>query len=111
MVTETKVRFALQLILAPSYGSSLDTQSWFHSQEVNLMVDSQSLVSEWLQGLNSNQNTLLYGKVSTEDGIWRDEDGREIEKPNVRPGGSGPIGRLKGLGGTLKKLRGTGGTF
>ena len=39
---------------------NMDTQSWFHSQEVNVMVDSALLVNEWMENFAANQNT---GKV------------------------------------------------
>ncbi|KAH6632262.1 hypothetical protein F5144DRAFT_612750 [Chaetomium tenue] len=39
-----------------------DTQSWFHSQEANLLVDSAELCGLWLEGLRRNQNTGLFGK-------------------------------------------------
>jgi hypothetical protein len=39
----------------------MDTQSWFHSQEVNVMVDSALLVNEWMENFASNQNTGKYG--------------------------------------------------
>jgi hypothetical protein len=39
----------------------MDTQSWFHSQEVNVMIDSAQLVNEWKENLNHNQNTRKYG--------------------------------------------------
>jgi len=84
-----------------------DTQSWFHSQEINTLIDSPQLVSEWLKGINANQNTLLYGRVDKSDGIWRDEDGNEVKASGV--GSGGPLGRLKGLSGAVKRVRGTGG--
>ncbi|KAK4233392.1 hypothetical protein C8A03DRAFT_38900 [Achaetomium macrosporum] len=40
-----------------------DTQSWFHSQEVNVMVDSEALCGEWLAVLRRNQNTEVFGRV------------------------------------------------
>jgi len=51
-----------------------DTQSWFHSMEINVMVDSPALVRDWLSGIDANQNTRLFGRVSDTDGIWRDGD-------------------------------------
>ncbi|KAH9988591.1 hypothetical protein BJV77DRAFT_1020825 [Russula vinacea] len=84
-----------------------DTQSWFHSQEVNVMVDSPELVSEWLRGINANQNTRLYGRVSDKDGIWRGEDGEIIQASGV--GASTFIKRLKGLLKVIGRVRGTGG--
>lgn len=55
-----------------------DTQSWFHSQEINVMIDSKQVVGEWMHALISNQNTQLYGKVGP-DGIWRDEAGHTVD--------------------------------
>ncbi len=56
-----------------------DTQSWFHSQEINVMFDSALVCKGWIDGLRRNQNTYLYGEVSQEDGIWRDENGNQAE--------------------------------
>jgi hypothetical protein len=53
-------------------------QSWFHSQKVNVMMGSSELVGEWLRGIDVNQNTRLYGRVSNKDGIWRNGDGEVI---------------------------------
>jgi len=55
-----------------------DTQSWFHSQEINVMVDSKEIVKEWMDSLRRNQSTHLYGKVDQEDGIWRGKSGAEV---------------------------------
>jgi len=84
-----------------------DTQSWFHSQEVNVMVDSPELVSSWLHGINANQNTLLHGRVSDVDGIWRGEDGEIVQASGVAA--SGFLKRVRGLFNIIKKIRGTGG--
>lgn len=84
-----------------------DTQSWFHSQEVNVLVDSKQLVAEWIAGINANQNTRAYGRVDGKDGIWRAEDGRAIESSGTKK--SGLFGSLKGVTGAIKRVRGTGG--
>ena len=55
-----------------------DSQSWFHSQEVNVMIDSAKITSEMMDTLLSNQNTLEYGGVDA-DGVWRDKDGKTLE--------------------------------
>ncbi|KAL5117244.1 hypothetical protein ACEQ8H_004803 [Pleosporales sp. CAS-2024a] len=34
-----------------------DTQSWFHSMEVNIMIDSHQICKDWIQGLRRNQST------------------------------------------------------
>lgn len=83
-----------------------DTQSWFHSQEVNVMVDSPQVVREWMDALHKNQNTELYGRVD-QDGIWRYEDGRPLEHLNMLRG-TGPFGRIKGLFDTFTRATGSG---
>ncbi len=55
-----------------------DTQSHFHSQEANVMVDSEQIVTEWMRALRKNQSTHIYGKVDQRDGIWRGATGEEI---------------------------------
>lgn len=54
-----------------------DTQSWFHSQEINVCVDSKQIVDEWDKALRRNQSTGIYGRVD-DDGIWRGNSGSEI---------------------------------
>ncbi|KAI1114468.1 hypothetical protein F5Y14DRAFT_170199 [Nemania sp. NC0429] len=82
-----------------------DTQSWFHSQEINLMIDSPQICRAWIDALRRNQNTGIYGAVR-EDGIWRDEKGGTIE------GAIGvDAGRLSWFHGAIdavKRLKGTG---
>ncbi|KAL4898021.1 hypothetical protein BDV59DRAFT_208557 [Aspergillus ambiguus] len=51
---------------------NLDTQSFYHSQEVNILLDSPIVCQTWLELLNRNQNTAIYGAVSSEDGCWHD---------------------------------------
>ncbi|KAL2128657.1 hypothetical protein VTI74DRAFT_8860 [Chaetomium olivicolor] len=85
-----------------------DTQSWFHSQEVNLMVDSESICAEWLRGLDRNQNTRLFGAVRREDGVWRDERGEEVEGA-MGVGVNRVKGLVKGVKGAVERVRGTGG--
>ena len=84
-----------------------DTQSWFHSQEVNVMVDSPQLVREWHEGINRNQNTLKYGLVSSEDGVWRSKEGEIVQSSGIKS--TGFLGGLKGLSGAVARVRGTGG--
>ncbi|SPQ25554.1 5bf5b73f-ec42-4397-9baa-c1f5a9fccee0 [Thermothielavioides terrestris] len=80
-----------------------DTQSWFHSQEVNLLVDSAELCAAWLAALRRNQNTERFGAVDTRDGVWRDAHGREVEgamgvDPGWFPWLKGVKGQSRGLG-------------
>ncbi|EJD48647.1 hypothetical protein AURDEDRAFT_136013 [Auricularia subglabra TFB-10046 SS5] len=81
-----------------------DTQSWFHSQEANVMVDSAQVVAEWMEALQANQNTGLYGRVDQE-GVWRYEDGRPLEHLNLMKG-TGPFGRIKGFVGAFQRATG-----
>ncbi|KAI0175814.1 hypothetical protein GGR52DRAFT_589583 [Hypoxylon sp. FL1284] len=84
-----------------------DTQSWFHSQEVNVLLDSPELCAEWERALRSNQNTLRYGAVGPEDGVWRDADGNEV--PGATGVDAGRFSWFKGVAGAVKRVQGTGG--
>ncbi|KAK3985173.1 minor cardiolipin synthase ClsB, partial [Cladorrhinum sp. PSN332] len=84
-----------------------DTQSWFHSQEVNVMVDSEEVCRQWMEGIERNQNTRLFGKVDAGDGVWRDEEGSEAE--GVMGLNVGRFGWVKGAFGAVKRVRGVGG--
>lgn len=85
----------------------LDTQSWFHSQEINVMIDSRELVGEWMRCLETNQNTRLYGRVSDKDGVLRGEDGEPIQASGVESNNF--LRRLKGMGKVMSRVSGTGG--
>lgn len=84
-----------------------DTQSWFHSQEINVMVDSPAIVKEWIDGLNTNQNTHAFGLVD-EDGIWRYHDGEKKGQPLEDLGGleTGLFVSLREVFRMAKKARG-----
>ncbi|KAH8647269.1 hypothetical protein BX600DRAFT_476429 [Xylariales sp. PMI_506] len=84
-----------------------DTQSWYHSQEVNIMVDSEVICREWREGIERNQNTDKYGKGSQEDGVWRDAQGHEV--PGATEESAPPISWIKGTIGMAKKLKDKGG--
>jgi phosphatidylserine/phosphatidylglycerophosphate/cardiolipin synthase-like enzyme len=84
-----------------------DTQSWYHSQEINVMFDSALVCKGWIDGLRRNQNTHIYGEVSQEDGIWRDANGNQAEDViGVDPG---KFSWAKGFMGAINRVRGTGG--
>jgi hypothetical protein len=70
------------------------------------MVDSPELVGSWLRGINANQNTFLYGRVSDKDGIWCSEDGEAIQASGVAA--SNFIKRMRGLWKVMGKVRGAG---
>ncbi|WWC69128.1 uncharacterized protein I206_103064 [Kwoniella pini CBS 10737] len=84
-----------------------DTQSWFHSQEINILIDSKIISKEWREAIDSNQNTLHYGKVSQKDGIWRDENGKTL--PGEKKPPKGPMKSLVGVKGAIQRVRGEGG--
>lgn len=84
-----------------------DTQSWYHSQEINVMFDSALVCKGWIDGLRRNQNIHIYGEVSQEDGIWRDGNGNLAEDViGVDPG---KFSWAKGFMGAINRVRGTGG--
>ena len=84
-----------------------DTQSWYHSQEINVMLESRAVCAAWIEGLRRNQNTHLYGALSQEDGVWRDHAGREAEGAmGVDPG---RFSWAKGIVGAVKRVQGKGG--
>jgi phosphatidylserine/phosphatidylglycerophosphate/cardiolipin synthase-like enzyme len=83
-----------------------DTQSWYHSQEINIMFDSTVVCKAWIDGLRRNQNTHLYGAVGKDDGVWRDENGEEADGViGVDPG---RFSWAKGFMGAVKRVRGVG---
>ncbi|KAK8118544.1 uncharacterized protein PG998_003170 [Apiospora kogelbergensis] len=84
-----------------------DTQSWFHSQEVNVMIDSPAVCRGWIDALRRNQNTHRYGAVGRDDGVWRDGAGSEVKGAmGVDPG---RFSWAKGLVGAVKRVQGEGG--
>jgi phosphatidylserine/phosphatidylglycerophosphate/cardiolipin synthase-like enzyme len=88
-----------------------DTQSWYHSQEVNVMIDSALVVGKWMEGILQNQNTHLYGKVEKEgqdSGCWKDPRTEEQAKGaiGVDPG---KFAWAKGVVGAVQRVRGAGG--
>ena len=84
-----------------------DTQSWYHSQEINVLIDSEEICRKWREGIERNQNTAKYGRGGVADGIWRDKDGKEAEGSMGRP--SKPVGWVKGAVGMVKKAQEKGG--
>lgn len=84
-----------------------DTQSWFHSQEVNVLIDSPLIASRIREQIDSNHNTLQYGLVDPRDGVWRDGQGRTL--PGQKPPPKGPLKSLVGVKGAIQRVRGEGG--
>ena len=84
-----------------------DTQSWYHSQEINIMIDSAATCKKWREGIERNQNTRRFGKGCQEDGAWRDEGGHEAQ--GATKVSAPPISWIKGAMGMAKKLQEKGG--
>ncbi|CAH0051804.1 unnamed protein product [Clonostachys solani] len=77
-----------------------DTQSWCHSQEVNVMVDSPEVCAQWRWGIEQNQNTRAFGRVSA-DGVWKDANGIHGQGYSGDPGMVD--GLVRGVVGMVKK--------
>ncbi len=65
-----------------------DTQSWFHSAEVNILVESPPVCEAWMECVRRGQNTGIYGKFDTRDGVWR--WGARTAEKNGTKGDAGP---------------------
>ena len=85
-----------------------DTQSWFHSQEINVLIDSPLIASEWRETIDSNQNTKWYGLVG-QDGVWRDQSGQGLPGAEQSKAPPGPLKPLVGVKGAIDRVRGEGG--
>ncbi|KAL3455359.1 hypothetical protein BJX64DRAFT_282124 [Aspergillus heterothallicus] len=87
---------------------NLDTQSFYHSQEVNLLLDSPLICRTWLDAVNRNQSTAKYGLVSPNDGCWHDPETGQLPLGSlgVNPGS---FSWAKGAVGVIQRVRGTGG--
>jgi phosphatidylserine/phosphatidylglycerophosphate/cardiolipin synthase-like enzyme len=84
-----------------------DTQSWYHSQEINIMIDSEKVCGEWREGIERNQNTARFGRGAAQDGIWRDAQGHEAAGATVCH--ARPLRWVQGAIGMAKKLHEKGG--
>ncbi|KAL9535817.1 hypothetical protein SMMN14_00231 [Sphaerulina musiva] len=82
-----------------------DTQSWFHSQEVNVLIDSAVICRAWKEGIERNQNTHLYGAASRDDGCWYDPQTGKLAEGSLGPK-AGHFSWAKGVIGTVKKAEG-----
>lgn len=82
-----------------------DTQSWYHSQEINVLLQSREVCGDWIEGLRRCQRTGMYGKAD-EGGVWRDGEGEEIEGTiGIDPG---RFSWFKGIAGAVRRVRGAG---
>lgn len=87
---------------------NLDTQSFFHSQEINVLIDSALVCRAWTELINRNQNTAKYGAASTKDGCWHDPETGEIPEGSMGPV-RGRFSWAKGAVGAVQRVRGVGG--
>lgn len=88
-----------------------DAQSWYHSQEVNVMIDSGLVVAKWMEGIQQNQNTHLFGQVEKDGpdaGCWMDaKTAQQAEGAiGVDPG---QFAWARGMVGAVQRVRGMGG--
>jgi hypothetical protein len=58
--------------------------SWYHAQEINILLDSAEVCADWRRTLETNQNTGIYGRVG-HDGVWRDNEGQSLPIPEPTP--------------------------
>ena len=92
-----------------------DSQSWYHSQEVNVMVDSAMVVGRWWEGIQRNQNSLRFGAVRKGDaskdklvGCWVDPQTGEMAKGSLGVS-AGRFAWARGAFGAVQRVRGVGG--
>ncbi|KAF5388467.1 hypothetical protein D9757_004627 [Collybiopsis confluens] len=78
--------------LAIQGNGNQDTQTWFHSQEVNVMLDSED----------------IYGRTSAIDGCWHDPATGEMAEGaiGIDPG---KFSWARGIVGAVQRVRGAGG--
>lgn len=88
-----------------------DTQSWYHSQEVNVMIDSPFVCGKWIEGIRQNQNTHIYGlveKTGPDAGCWKDpQTGKQADGAIGVDAGS--FAWAYGIKGALARVQGKGG--
>ncbi|GAA97074.1 uncharacterized protein L969DRAFT_90487 [Mixia osmundae IAM 14324] len=58
---------------------NMDSQSWFHSQEINVLIDSRELCADMARAFMTQQNTHLMG-LCDDTGTWRRADGKTIRQ-------------------------------
>ncbi|BCR89608.1 IQ calmodulin-binding motif protein [Aspergillus chevalieri] len=87
---------------------NLDTQSFYHSQEINILYDSPTICRSWLDTINRNQNTALYGAVSSKDGCWHDPETGKLPEGSIGIN-PGRFSWVKGIVGAVQRVRGAGG--
>jgi len=69
-----------------------DTQSWYHSQELNVMADSADLAKEWMELYRRNQSTFQYGWVHTAEEVLHGPHPEEADLERNPTGGPVNVG-------------------
>jgi phosphatidylserine/phosphatidylglycerophosphate/cardiolipin synthase-like enzyme len=87
---------------------NLDTQSYYHSTEVNVLIDSPIICKAWRAAIEQNQNTSKYGLVSTTDGCWHHPETNSMPEGSIGPD-PGHFSWAKGIIGAVQRVRGVGG--
>ncbi|KAL4913655.1 hypothetical protein BDW62DRAFT_220540 [Aspergillus aurantiobrunneus] len=95
-------------VVAIQGNGNLDTQSFYHSQEVNILLDSPIICRAWLDALDRNQNTAKYGLVSPDDGCWHDPETGELPEGSLGLD-PGRFSWARGAVGVVHRVRGNGG--
>jgi len=88
-----------------------DTQTWYHSQEVNLMIDSPLVCEKIIDGIAQNQNTHIYGQVQKEGpnaGCWVDPQTNKQADGAIGVS-AGTFSWAKGIEGAIARVQGKGG--
>lgn len=90
------------------------------------MVDSADVIADWRAAIENNQNTAIHGMIDSSDGLYRDKQGNVIEssagrgqcpilgsavsEPDLKHHHTGgTFGWVKGVEGTIQRVRGVGG--
>lgn len=87
---------------------NLDTQSYYHSTEVNVLIDSPIICKAWRAAIEQNQNTNKYGLVNAADGCWHHPDTNALPEGSIGPD-PGRFSWVKGAIGAVQRVRGVGG--
>jgi hypothetical protein len=83
---------------------NLDTQSFYHSQEINLLLDSPLICRAWLDAIDRNENTKRHGLASKKDGFWHDPVTGKLAEGSMGAD-PGMFGWAKGLVGTVQRVK------
>ncbi len=90
------------------------------------MVDSTEVVADWRAAIENNQNTAVHGMIDDSDGLYHDKQGNVVESSAgrgqcrilvsaaseldlKRHHTGGALAWVKGVGGTIQRVRGVGG--